>query len=268
LAGDYGILVPPTISVDTGLPKCYGPFQQPAPALAKAAVRAGNRKGTKQMTMLNPDRRSSNAPESEALGSDDVAIFENARQAVMSLKKTLDMWVVIGRGVVRARDIADRRGGRWAFQRLLDQQGLAPALGRNWASQKATANKLINIMANLGEVMVWHEELSPAQQILWAAPTTIYKHCPVFKKGDGDADAEKPPSKLKQVEQSLAKALQENHHLAEQLKRKDDGSLFDLKNDTIYKIDEAIVANVTPNKASAIAKGLLARLKRKPAPAG
>jgi hypothetical protein len=214
------------------------------------------------MTMTNQDRRS-NAPESEALGSDDVQVFENARSAVVNLKKTLDSWIVIGRAVVRARDIADRRGGRFAFQRLLDQQGIAPALGREWQSQKAQAHKLIALMENLGEVMAWHQGLSPAQQIQWSAPSTIWKHCPVFKKGDADdADAERPPSKQKQLEASLAKALQENHHLTERLKHSD-GSLFDLKADSAEDIANVIVASVSAHKVEALVKALVTRTKRK-----
>jgi hypothetical protein len=79
-----------------------------------------------------------------------------------------------------------------------------------------------------------------------------------------DADTgEKPLSKLKQVEQSLARVLQEKHQLEEKLKRKDDGSLFDLKHDSAEDIVEAMLANVSPPKAAAIGKGLLDGLKRK-----
>jgi hypothetical protein len=212
------------------------------------------------MSNPNPDRRS-NAPESEALGSDDVAIFENARQAVMSLKKTLDMWIVIGRAVMRARDIADRRGGRWAFQRLLEQQGIAPALGRTWATQKAQASKLINIIENLTAVTAWHEKLSATEQIQWAAPSTVYKHCPVFKNDseEGDENNESSPRK-----KGIAELRAENAELRAKLARKaDDGSLFDLKHDSADDIVAAIVANVSPPKAAAIGKGLLEGLKRK-----
>jgi hypothetical protein len=41
------------------------------------------------------------------------------------------------------------------------------------------------------------------------------------------------------------------------------GSLFDLKNDSADDIVVAIVGNVKPHKADAIAKGLLAQLKHK-----
>jgi hypothetical protein len=61
--------------------------------------------------------------------------------------------------------------------------------------------------------------------------------------------------------------------LAEQLKtaeaklaRKDDGSLFDLKNDSVREIAEAIVANISEGKAESLAKAIheaIKELKRK-----
>jgi hypothetical protein len=205
----------------------------------------------------------SNAPESEALGSDDVAIFENARQAVMSLKKTLDMWVVVGRAVVRARDIADRRGGRWMFQRLLDQQGIALALGRDWQSQKAQAHKLIKIVEHLSGVTAWHEKLSPAQQIAWAAPSTVIKHCPIFKT-DGDESDEAKSSKSTRA----AVLERENAELRAKLAAAAirDGSLFDLRRDAAKDIGDVIVGAISAGKARDIAKAITAALsKSKPA---
>jgi hypothetical protein len=83
-----------------------------------------------------------------------------------------------------------------------------------------------------------------------------------IEESDADTDG-KPLSKLKQVEQSLARVLQEKYQLEEKLKRRDDGSLFDLKRDNADDIVEAIAANVSTTKAETIAKGLLARVKRK-----
>jgi flagellar motility protein MotE (MotC chaperone) len=70
-------------------------------------------------------------------------------------------------------------------------------------------------------------------------------------------------SKLKQTEHSLAQALQRVHQLEEQLKRKEDGSLFDLKHDSTDDIVATIAANISTHKAEAIAKGLLVQVKRK-----
>jgi hypothetical protein len=131
------------------------------------------------------DRRYSNAPESEAVSLDDATVFEAARSAVVVLKKTFETWVVIGKAVVRARDIADRRGGGKTFMRLIEQQGLGRVVN------KATASTLLRIMDRLGEVTTWHQTLTDRQQIDWAAPTTILKRCPVFAKPKPDDAAPK-----------------------------------------------------------------------------
>src|SRR5205085_3532679 len=64
-----------------------------------------------------------NSPESQWLNTDGRQLFDCARAALDALKKTFETWTVIGRAAVRAREIADERGGRYTFQRLLDQQG-------------------------------------------------------------------------------------------------------------------------------------------------
>src|SRR5215831_7525084 len=93
-----------------------------------------------------------NAPESEALTLDDITLFENGRQQVNVLRRTFDSWAIIGRCVVRAREIADRRRGGKTFMRLLDQQGITPALGR---SPKTMASKLEKIMKHYAAVVAW-----------------------------------------------------------------------------------------------------------------
>jgi hypothetical protein len=81
---------------------------------------------------------------------------------------------------------------------------------------------------------------------------------------EAEADTgEKPPSKLKQTEQKLAKVEQEKLALEEKLKRKDDGSLFDLRRDSAEDIVSVMLAHVSPPKVAAIGKGLLDGLKRK-----
>jgi hypothetical protein len=57
--------------------------------------------------------------------------------------------------------------------------------------------------------------------------------------------------------------LREKYHLEEQLKRKDDGSLFDLEHDSTDDIVAAIIGNVSAGKAEAIGRGLIAGVKRK-----
>ncbi len=200
---------------------------------------------------------STNAPESEALTLADAELFEAARVAVSSLKKTYELWTVIGAAVVRARKIADERGGRKTFERLLEQQGLSRVLG-----DKATWTRLLAIMAERAAVESWRATLTERQQIDWAAPSTIFKHCPVFKKPEPAKEAEKKPG-LREVNAALQ---EENHALKGKLKDAD-GSLFDLRQDKADDIARTIISSISATRAEAIARAILKELKAKKAPA-
>jgi hypothetical protein len=117
--------------------------------------------------------RNDPGPESRDLSMEEVTIFEAARDAVATLKKTFEVWTVIGKAVVAARARADRVGGGKTFRRILQQQGLG-------ALPPATATRLEQVIARLDEVTAWHSRLSEQKQIAWAAPTTVFKRCPVF----------------------------------------------------------------------------------------
>lgn len=124
----------------------------------------------------------SNSPESANLTREEVQIFEAGRDAAVSLAKTFELWVTVGRAVELAWTKAKQRGTRHAFQRLLEQQGLAGVLGKSWDSQKSTANKLLAIIKHLPAIEAWRATLEQSERIKWAAPTTIYKRCPVFAR--------------------------------------------------------------------------------------
>jgi hypothetical protein len=201
------------------------------------------------------DRRY-NAPESEALTLDDTTIFGNAREAVGLLKKTFETWVVIGKAVVRARDIADRRGGGKTFRRLIEQQGLASVIN------KANASHLERIMAKLPEVVKWHETLAENEQIAWAAPSTVIKRCPIFNKPDPKKeDEEKPMSKAEQTNQELAKALDK---IAD-LESRGDGDRFK-PTDKPEDVARLLVDIFSPRKAKQIAEHMLKLLKKRDKP--
>jgi hypothetical protein len=207
-----------------------------------------------------------NAPESAHLSSDDLQVFEAARVAAGSLSKTFDLWVVIARAVELARVKADRIGTRPAFQRILEQQGLAPALGNTWNSQKSTANKLLAILDHLPEVQQWRATLNRHQQISWSAPTTLYKHCPVFavdrpaKDEDSlqdDDDVER--TKKETVEDALHDKVQglrdENLKLREAMAKRCDVDL--LHSDVELIIDYFRTGIIEKYKALRIRDGLI-----------
>lgn len=141
----------------------------------------------------------SNAPESANLTKEQRQLFNAALEAGHSLTKTFEIWITFARGVECAREMADKIGSRSAFQRILEQQGLAGFLGNTWSSQKSTANKLLAILGRLPEVEQWRESLTRVQKINWAAPTTIYKHCPLFKS-EQDLEGKEDTAELAKID--------------------------------------------------------------------
>lgn len=211
--------------------------------------------------------RMTNATESMWLTADDRVLFDNARSALVAIKKTFEMWIVIGEAVVRARQIADERGGRWTFQRLLEQQGLNEIAGG-----KASISRLEKIMARLPEVQEWRAILTARERIDWAAPNTVFKRCPVFAKikPNKDDTAEPKPSPIARVKDERDELKRKVADLEERLSASEnrDGSLFDLKRDTAKDIAGAIFDNVSAHKAGEIGKYLTALIKAKKVPAG
>ena len=98
------------------------------------------------------------------------------------------------------------------------------------------------------------KSLTPGQRSRLASPITarqrVQKRIAELAANESatdDAKIEKPLSKLKQTEHMLAKALQEKHHLEEQLKRGDQ-SLFDLRQTPPKEIAFVIVENVSEGR--------------------
>jgi hypothetical protein len=85
------------------------------------------------------------------------------------------------------------------------------------------------------------------------------------KDGEVTVDGKTIERKLS-LSEKLKAADAKNKTLTEKLTRKDDGSLFDLKNDSVKEIAEAIAANLSEAKAAALAKAIpeaIKELKRK-----
>jgi hypothetical protein len=122
-----------------------------------------------------------NAPESQTLDRDELALCEAARQSALQLKVTFDNWMTIGRAVAALRTHADgliEKGwaARTTFPRLIEQQGLGQLL------DKAKTSRLLTIMDRLPEVQAWHATLTLKEQIAWASPDSIMRKCPVFNQ--------------------------------------------------------------------------------------
>jgi hypothetical protein len=122
-----------------------------------------------------------NAPESQTLDRDELALCEAARQSALRSKLTFDNWMTIGRAVAALRTHADgliEKGSasRTTFPRLIEQQGLGRLL------DKAKTARLLTIMDRLPEVQAWHATLTLKEQIAWASPDSIMRKCPVFNQ--------------------------------------------------------------------------------------
>lgn len=208
------------------------------------------------------------APESEGLSLDDVTVFGNAREAANFLKKTFETWIVIGKAVVRAREIANRRGGKKTFRKLLEQQGLGPVLG------KANASHLERIMAKLPEVVRWHEDLPEANQIAWAAPSTIIQKCPDVKKRPKKDDEEKDKPRRKVKLDDALECVRDylDNEPDDDMKRSvieslvgpvpEDGDRFK-PTDTAEDIATVLVGMFSPRKARDIAERMLRLLSER-----
>ena len=122
-----------------------------------------------------------NAPESQTLGRDELALCEAARQSAQQSKLTFDNWMTIGRAVAILRTHADdliEKGSasRTTFPRLIKKHGLGQLL------DKANTSQLLAIMDRLPEVQAWHATLTLKKQIAWASPDSIMRKCPVFNQ--------------------------------------------------------------------------------------
>jgi hypothetical protein len=148
---------------------------------------------------------SDNAPESSSLTPDERAYIEAGLSALALLRKTFESWVTVGRAIQTLREKADRMGTRKAFARLLEQQGFG-----EFNKDRATCTRLLRVIENLGEVSAWHAGLEPKQQKAWAHPSTVFLHCPIFKKPK--AEGAKPN----------ARAAKSNNHLSAVMAERDE----------------------------------------------
>jgi len=118
--------------------------------------------------MKSLSRVDMNAPESQTLGRDELALCEAARQSAQQSKLTFDNWMTIGRAVAILRTHADdliEKGSasRTTFPRLIKKHGLGQLL------DKANTSQLLAIMDRLPEVQAWHATLTPKKHRLGLA---------------------------------------------------------------------------------------------------
>jgi hypothetical protein len=207
-----------------------------------------------------------NARELEWMTPEDRAQGELALGALHALRKTFEHWMIIAKFVYRMRQLADEKGGRKTFVRLLEQNGFEiEEIGG-----KATLTRLVQIAEHEMEVREWQHELRRDEQLKWAAPTTIFKHCSVFHKGEDGVTGTPTAVKRKRLDtaQSLKVELDRANERIKELEEESDGSLFDLRHDSADDIATTIVGSISAHKAETLARRILKLLKDAKQPAG
>jgi hypothetical protein len=217
------------------------------------------------------DRRYRNDPESRDLTTEEATLFEAARQAIGLLKKTFETWMVIGKAIQAARARADRIGGGKTFRRILEQQGLAKVV------PAATATRLLQIMEHLPEVSSWHAGLTDQQQVAWASPSAVFKHCPVFKQPGASKPRPQPaiakPENVAKVMEQQEVRIEELQEELENLREEYDelqetyeGEERINPSDDVAIIAAGIIDNCGDEKAAEVAHAILEDLELGPKP--
>jgi len=221
------------------------------------------RKQAAKRALLPPT--SHNTPDLPTLSYEETVYIETARGAFLSLKKTFELWIGIARGLRVLKDKAERIGGRFAFDRLREREGLG---GKNSHGgqilNKTRVSRLLAILDHIAEVETWRAKLTEKQRFEWACPEAIHRHCPVFAKPEPEGP--KPMTKAEQDRQALAVALEENF----QLKQREDGDTFNPKTSTPRQIALALFGQFEPyrGKAEKVARELLAIIEEHKAKRG
>ena len=101
----------------------------------------------------------------------------NAARAAARLRRTFDDWMAIGLAVQRIDAMNKNEHGLIDYKavgRRLTAEKIAPPVG------VIDILHLRRIMRHYDKVLSWHAALPVDFQILWCAPSTIIRHCPVF----------------------------------------------------------------------------------------
>jgi hypothetical protein len=200
-----------------------------------------------------------------SFGSVEIATLETGREAVAALNKTIYRWFEIGEAIEIIRQKAERMNDRFAFKRIMSQQGFSMEPGENKVIDKAMVSKLKQVCDRKGEIIAWHETLTPKQKREWAAPNTVIQY---FKTHDAnghlvnfnnrridehghllDERGEriiKPMTPAQKDRQALAAAEEDNADLRKQLKGRQDGDTFDPKTTPAADMARAIFGQLEP----------------------
>jgi len=160
-------------------------------------------------------------------GSAELATLETGRKAVSDFNKTIYRWFEIGEAIEIIRQKAERMNDRFAFKRIMRQQGFSMEK-EDKVIDKSMVTKLKQVCDRKTEVIAWHETLTSKQKREWAAPNTVMKQFwtrdaqdrrinwngqRIDPKGnvldDNGQVVEKSPTQAEVDRQALAQAIEE-----------------------------------------------------------
>lgn len=199
----------------------------------------------------------SNYPGLPSLSHEEITYVAAAREALATIKRTFEFWIVIARGLKALRDKADRIGGRFTFDHLREREGLG---GRNKSGHevlnKTRVSRLLAIFEHLAEVEAWRAKLTDKERFEWASPEAVHRHCPVFADSDDEEKSLSPMAQLKQANYELQERVHE-------LEQREDGDTFNAKKSSPREIALALYGQFEPyrGKAEKVALELLEVIK-------
>jgi hypothetical protein len=197
-----------------------------------------------------------NIPGLPSLSHEEITYVEAAREALVTIKRTFEFWIVIARGLQTLKDKAERIGGRFTFDKLREREGLG---GRDKQGKevlnKTRVSRLLAILDNLSEVERWRGQLTGKQRFDWASPEAVFRHCPVFTKPESGNRKPSPYAQMKQANISL----QEGNARLKKIKGDERWTPTEKAED----VATAIIGMFSPSKAKDIAGRILSKLKER-----
>jgi hypothetical protein len=162
------------------------------------------------------------------LSPEENAVCERGREALASVRRSFEYWLAISCGLATLRAKADAIGGYYTFSHLRAREGFD-------GLPRTQVHRLLKINARIKEVEAWRASLSERERFRWAGPEAILRHCPLFAAAKPAANP--GGGKWPRLEPT----------------------------DPPEAIASTLLTMLSPPKAEAVARAVLAKLKERPA---
>ena len=186
-------------------------------------------------------------------------------------------WMYIAAGLEVGRVKAMRRAGTNRPMGSAYNRAFGDWLNeRSWARDldKPTRNHLFWCADNRNNIEAWRETLAPNERARLNHPTALKRRYEATQNPDEANAGGKgvKETRAQKLEREIERLTNENDDLKRTLRRaKDDGSLFDLRNDSVANIARVIADTMASGRLQSLQQKLAEEIKRaraKPAHAG